>query len=146
MKEKTCTTCNDVKSLEMFSIGKKNKDGLAYKCKECVSKYDVEYREKNREKVYLSSKNFRQSNPERAAKYQINYRAKNKTKTALHARVYRAVKSGLIIKPAHCEQCKGSGALNGHHDDYSKPLAVRWLCNLCHKQWHSINGEGLNGT
>jgi ribosomal protein S27AE len=30
-----------------------------------------------------------------------------------------------------CERC-GATVAQMHHDDYSKPLAVRWLCGRCH--------------
>ena len=43
-----------------------------------------------------------------------------------------------------CEIC-GDSIVEAHHDDYSKPLEVRWLCQSHHKQWHAENGEGLNG-
>ncbi len=56
------------------------------------------------------------------------------------------VRDGKVIKPDCCENCKAKhDRLHGHHDDYSKPLDVRWLCPLCHTQWHRDNGSGING-
>lgn len=43
-----------------------------------------------------------------------------------------------------CKKC-GSEKSVGHHDDYDKPMSVRWLCQSHHKQWHAANGEGKNG-
>lgn len=42
-----------------------------------------------------------------------------------------------------CEAC-GRAATHAHHDDYSKPLAVRWLCHSHHALWHARNGAGAN--
>lgn len=52
------------------------------------------------------------------------------------ARSYAAVyqKRGKLV-PEPCEVC-GEKA-EKHHDDYSKPLGVRWLCPTHHRQWHN---------
>lgn len=55
---------------------------------------------------------------------------------ALHS----ALRAGLIER-GPCEVCAvvhgDDGALvDGHHDDYDKPMVVRWLCRLHHRQWH----------
>jgi len=48
--------------------------------------------------------------------------------------VYNAVRSGRLVREP-CEAC-GSTKSQGHHDDYSKPLDVRWLCRPCHDREH----------
>ena len=52
-----------------------------------------------------------------------------------------ARKRGEIVKPKRCERCgkperRGVRYLEGHHEDYSKPLEVVWLCGTCHKKRH----------
>jgi formylmethanofuran dehydrogenase subunit E len=37
-----------------------------------------------------------------------------------------------------CEVC-GDKKAEAHHDDYSKPLDVRWLCTTHHAEWHKHN-------
>lgn len=39
----------------------------------------------------------------------------------------------LIVQP--CEIC-GSVEVHKHHEDYSRPLDVRWLCVPCHSEIH----------
>jgi len=51
--------------------------------------------------------------------------------------VRRAVAAGRLTR-GPCETC-GEARTQGHHDDYSKPLNVRWLCNSCHRHWHKNN-------
>ena len=39
------------------------------------------------------------------------------------------------IKRQPCEVC-GDHRSHGHHDDYSKPYDIRWLCRQHHNAWH----------
>ncbi len=64
---------------------------------------------------------------------------------AQHA-VQSAVAAGALVRPEACSECgstkrRRDGITNivGHHDDYNKPLEVRWLCNQCHRRWHMTN-------
>ena len=57
----------------------------------------------------------------------------------------KAVERGLLI-PQPCEVCgvmasfkDGRRNVQGHHDDYNKPLEVRWLCQVHHHEWHKNN-------
>lgn len=45
-----------------------------------------------------------------------------------------AIDSGALTREP-CEVC-GSIVVDGHHDDYSKPLVVRWLCKRHHGEVH----------
>lgn len=57
---------------------------------------------------------------------------------AEHQRVNRilrkAVVDGLVTPSDSCETCHSDGPLEGHHEDYSKPLEVEWLCETCHRR------------
>lgn len=52
--------------------------------------------------------------------------------------VSTAIKKGTLVKKK-CEVCSEDKS-EAHHDDYSKPLDVRWLCRSCHRAWHASNG------
>lgn len=51
-----------------------------------------------------------------------------------HGLVRSAIKSGRL-KRKPCEEC-GAAEAHAHHDDYSKPLDVRWLCRKHHARAH----------
>lgn len=59
--------------------------------------------------------------------------------------IEKAVAKGTLI-PKPCEVCgesprrsDGARMVHAHHDDYSKPLEVRWLCQKHHHEWHKTN-------
>jgi DNA-binding CsgD family transcriptional regulator len=56
----------------------------------------------------------------------------NHPPTAAKQKVYLAVRCGLLRRQ-HCEKCNNPKT-EAHHDDYSKPLAVRWLCKKHHEE------------
>jgi len=51
-----------------------------------------------------------------------------------------AVKRGLLV-PGPCEVC-GTEPADGHHDDYDRPMEVRWLCRQHHRQEHAKAKSG----
>lgn len=56
--------------------------------------------------------------------------------------IERAIKSGQMAKPLCCEQCgnepQSKRRLQAHHEDYSQPLVVQWLCSRCHGLKHRL--------
>ncbi|MER8709143.1 hypothetical protein NKH49_26985 [Mesorhizobium sp. M1088] len=49
-----------------------------------------------------------------------------------------ALKRGLVLQEP-CEVC-GNLDAEAHHDDYDKPMIVRWLCRLHHRAVHRKGG------
>jgi len=58
--------------------------------------------------------------------------AKMKQDARMAVRV--AIRSGKL-KRKPCRVC-GSGDTEAHHNDYTKPLKVEWLCTIHHRQHH----------
>lgn len=74
------------------------------------------------------------------------YRGGSNDTERAHNLVDKAVMRGRLIRASQCETCGVSGefkdgrsAIHAHHDDYNHPLAVRWLCQPCHHEWHRLN-------
>lgn len=61
-----------------------------------------------------------------------NYRQRQGARDA----VRRAIKAGRMARPSACSACQTEAYTHGHHDDYGKPLDVRWLCKPCHEEHH----------
>jgi hypothetical protein len=65
------------------------------------------------------------------------WQKRNREKTRAHDRVRYALKTGKLVK-GPCERanehCRGK--IHAHHDDYTKPLEVRWLCGHHHRAEH----------
>lgn len=53
-------------------------------------------------------------------------------KATAEREVKLALRHNKITKPLFCTKCGGYLRLEGHHQDYSKPLELEWLCTPCH--------------
>lgn len=155
---KACTTCKKRKPSNGFYKNPTAKDKLHYSCKECMKAYarsrdwryappplsltknckgcgkefKIPIREIRRGKgrycsLPCSSKS--------AHVYSPPGTKEMKHETQREAR--RAVKDGRLSRPDSCESCGKSCVPQGHHDDYTKPLNVRWLCSQCHSLVHA---------
>lgn len=62
------------------------------------------------------------------------WQASNPEKRKAHKAVERALAEGTLIRKP-CEKC-GNKNSQAHHEDYSKPLEVIWLCQKDHKARH----------
>lgn len=71
-------------------------------------------------------------------------RARTEVQLFVGAMVKKAVRSGRLMRMA-CEVC-GKTA-EAHHDDYGRPLNVRWLCRSHHRKFHNDQNKLLaNGA
>jgi len=141
MTEKECFKCGVTKPLSEFYKHPQMGDGHLGKCKECTKTYVRSNRRENidRYRAYDRERGSRQPKG-----YCSEYREKFPNKYKAHGIVARAIRAGkLFIEP--CEVCFTTDQVHAHHDDYLKPLNIRWICAGHHSQWHKENGEGLNG-
>lgn len=61
---------------------------------------------------------------------------RTRNQTAAGNAVRRALKRGDLVRQP-CEVCGTTHQIDAHHDDYSKPLDVRWLCRSHHRLHHA---------
>lgn len=126
------------------------------------AEYWREYRRKNKEQLRLKAKirriknpePYRQrraqwvlANPEKVQESQRRYYLKRKLKETQRVRMItgNAIKSGELIRQP-CQYCNDL-KVEAHHNDYSKPLEVQWLCPKHHKAWHRVFGVSeYNGS
>lgn len=119
-------------------------DGHLNKCKTCA-KRDVaeragrlgnnpEWLAKERERCRLKQERYRKLGLASPVTQETRNRwaEKNKHKIKCEHAAHRAYKRGLIEKPKRCNRCKKKKRLEKHHEDYTKPLKVEWLCTKCH--------------
>lgn len=104
---KVCGTCHERKVLTEYATDSPGYGGVNARCKACRNRKTATWKTNNREK----------------------YRA--------HMKVSEALQRGVLVRPNLCEDClERVERPDAHHDDYSKPLDVRWLCRSCHRAEH----------
>jgi ribosomal protein S27AE len=151
---KLCRQCNVEKELSGFYAHPRMPDGYLNKCKECVKTRVKKHRVENIEKIlaYDRKRNMRpdrvaarkkyiQTDVGKAAKKRAMDSYAKRYPMAYAARVIfgNAVRDKRVERKTICSICESTIKVEGHHDDYTKPLEVRWLCEKCHKTWHKFN-------
>ena len=141
----TCKHCNTEKPKEDFYVSSQSK------CKECIKSAVRLHREQNIDRIREYDKQ-RGNQPhrvearreyiateagKRAKKRAVDaYNKRHPMRYAAHVITSNAIRDGRLIQASNCSVCNSNEKIEGHHDDYTKPLEVRWLCEACHKEWH----------
>lgn len=110
-----CDYCHKVFMDKPSSIARKKRH---FCCQQCYTNFRIEFLPPEEHNSYGSG----------YSKGERERRSKARSKWHHYARDNK-------IAPQPCEKC-GCPKAEAHHDDYSKPLAVRWLCFKCHREWH----------
>ena len=135
---KVCFKCGLRKPLDKFYKHKKMTDGHLSKCIICTKKDVLEHRAANIDKIREYDRN-RGKSPHRIKRStEVTKRMRKDLPHVYkaHNALNNAVRDGKVIKPTHCSTCNKEKKLHGHHDDYSKPLDVEWMCAICHRAFH----------
>lgn len=149
-----CSKCDVIKEATEFY-------GRSRQCAECVRAYRREWSARHPGYSALKRKEWAEKNPERAREIERRKYERRKAKRpakvprppaltmserkrryedkhplkAEARKIYRyALRMGRLEKQP-CEVC-GEFEVDGHHDDYLKPLEVRWLCRKHHAEHH----------
>lgn len=138
--KKVCIKCGELKPLSDFYKHRQMADGHLNKCKECTKK-DVRKNRKNNIEYYRKYDRDRGNRQDK--EYIKEYKKKFPNKYKAHTIVNNMIRDKKLFHEP-CEVCGSTENVHAHHDDYSKPLNVRWLCAAHHSQWHKEHGEGKN--
>ena len=137
---KLCPSCKRHLDRACFHRHRSKRDGLRCYCRECENTAQRERHRRryavNREALAERAKRWQveHPNPARRAATNARYRAAHPDAGAAGHAVNHAIARGDLAREP-CERC-GTTPSEGHHDDYTKPLEVRWLCDKCHKRLH----------
>ena len=161
METYICEICGEEKPITDF-YKEVSKRGHTKNCIECIKKRKKEYYKKNYDKIkearqkdennhVLRQRRYVKNNKEKVQKTNTEQYCKNREKRINYAREHRkkfpaqehahqvlrsAIRSGRMVRPDECSICHKKCKPQGHHEDYSKPLDVIWLCRSCHTLVH----------
>lgn len=124
-RSRKCIPCTkEINTLRQRKLRTKLKKRVYSQSEEAKAKrreYSRKWYAEHRGYYAAQLKKYRKENPEVAAAYNI---------------FLNALRNGTIERPDTCDQCGSPYRIQAHHDDYSKPLAVKWLCVRCHSEIH----------
>lgn len=143
--QKHCGKCGETKDIGEFYKNKTAKDGHQNYCKPCWKKDCADRKLRNPDRRrQISRDSARRAAAERAEgiRPKLVYRRKPyDIKEQARRRLQDRVARGVIIR----QPCMFCGEPNGdaHHEDYTRPLDVHWVCRLCHAKVHRAEVAGI---
>lgn len=91
---KICTKCKENKEISNFGVSKKGKDGLRSICKDCHSKSNSEWAQKNKKHVSDYGKKYRERDAKRISAQRAQHFEKNRRQWSEYGKAYRKANPG----------------------------------------------------
>ena len=136
---KVCTRCKVERPLCEFHKCKTGRLGLKARCRSCTRIDHLKYKRENAEAIKKQQGERRawlkENDIIQFRKEKTSYEYPPDKRKAWNG-VALALAKGALVKML-CEKCGVSSRVNAHHDDYAKPLEVRWLCATHHREEHN---------
>ena len=129
---KRCWKCKTEKNKTEFGKDSRQANGLSSCCIECNRILSKEQKANGYSSGYAKTEKGKDSINRASKRAYQNH----KHKWLARAKARYAVKTGQLNKPIDCEGCGLEKLLHGHHEDYTKPLEVNWICQQCHTLVH----------
>ena len=125
-----------------FNNDKCSVDGLRSICRDCSRPINIDWKNNNKEKSAKSLASWVLRNKDKVRKGHAEYSRNNKEKRSAKDAVHNEIRRGRMHPPASCSMCGKECRPDAHHEDYSKPIDVVWLCKSCHGFRHSEIRDG----
>ena len=128
MPFKRCHGCGRLKFKAEFYSCRLMRDGLTNLCILCINGG----RGRSRRNVTGLNADQRQARKRTLDNYhRTEHRRRYPEREFARSKAAQAIQSGKLLRQP-CEVCGSEQNIEAHHDDYSKPLNVRWLCRKHH--------------
>lgn len=141
-----CYVCEVEKPIDSFRQFFNKRNSKTYRKKKCAICEDERWRARYyagyKDRKLVLDKAWIKNNTKLSRSYGLKSREKFKDRHESRYIFRKAVMSGKI-KRLPCEVC-GDKKSQGHHEDYSKPLEVIWLCRTHHEDRHRKPIPSLN--
>lgn len=146
VQRKSWEKTKDKKNEKMRKKYHENLEKNRQRCRDKYWKYHSETRERQnaknktpeaRQKANIRQKKWRKEKKELYNSSLKLWKKKNLIQARANQKLRDAIRWGRILKPEFCQNCGEKKDLQGHHEDYLKPLDVIWLCSLCHCHKHN---------
>jgi hypothetical protein len=141
---KRCFKCGVWKTRGDFYRHPQMADGHLGKCIECAKKDANDHRYGEARERVLAYDNARAKLPHRKAlstQIRREYYRKNPDRWKAAMAMQWARRHGLLVAPDNCPACGDTGKMHAHHNDYSRPMEIEWLCEHCHRELRHRTSE-----
>ena len=129
--QKVCRKCNQEKPIDSFYQHKQMMDGHLNICKECTKERVKDYAHTEHGRKVAREWFKTEKGKAKLTRHRIKNRKLFPEKYRARQTAQNALRNGTL-KRKPCEIC-GNTQSEKHHEDYAKPLEIKWLCRYHHQ-------------